>query len=373
MKWTWLLGVLLTCAMAGASVAEVPSTMTYQGVLASPSGAVVPDGAYWVRFRLYTTLAAGDTNSAIWKESVQVQTVRGIFTAVLGNSTSLASVPFDTPYWLGLSVANGAELAPRIALTASPYSLNSRGGGGGGTITGVTAGAGLSGGGTSSTVQLDVGAGTGISVAADAVSLDTGYTDGLYVNEGQANSVTGAMVTDGSLTAADLADEPGISQDKLSAASVDISSATDMVDVVTTTITTPTAGYIVVTANAQHTAVTSTASITNLTSMQIDETAGGSSEYNWHVWSGCQMCPQTSLYNAVSVHRTYYKSAGTYTFRLEARLSSTLPAGNRSFFYNPVITATFFPSSYGTVTLAPAGPERAQDGLAVPVGGGDPR
>jgi hypothetical protein len=34
-------------------------------------------------------------------------------------------LPFDKPYWLGITVENGAELAPRIALTASPYSLNS--------------------------------------------------------------------------------------------------------------------------------------------------------------------------------------------------------------------------------------------------------
>lgn len=54
-------------------------------------------------------------------------------------------------------------------------------GGGGGTITAVTAGAGLTGGGTSGAVTLDIGAGTGLSVAADNVSVNYGSTAGTAV------------------------------------------------------------------------------------------------------------------------------------------------------------------------------------------------
>jgi hypothetical protein len=50
------------------------------------------------------------------------------------------------------------------------------GGGGAGTITGVTAGSGVTGGGTSGTVTVDVGAGSGILVDADHVSIDQAYT-----------------------------------------------------------------------------------------------------------------------------------------------------------------------------------------------------
>jgi len=291
MKRIWLMGVLLTCAMAGTSLAVVPSTMTYQGVLASPSGAVVPDGDYWVRFRLYTA-ATGDTNAALWKESVQVQTVKGVFTAVLGNSESLASVPFDVPYWLGLSVADGVELAPRITLTASPYSLNSRG------VPGIAQGSGLG-------------------------------------------------------------------------ARVDITSATTMVDVVTTTITIPTAGYIVVEAAAQH-GMTGAASLPNSIIIQIDETADGSWLGAYHFVSGYSSSPGGVIFHPVSARRTYLmSSAGTYAFRLEAMLQQAQTS--QSWLWNPVITATFFPRNYGTVTTAPAGPDGAQDGAGAPLGPGGVR
>jgi len=77
-------------------------------------------------------------------------------------------------------------------------------GGGGGTITGVTAGSGLTGGGTTGNATLDVGAGTGITVAADAVALNTTFTDGQYVNVGEANSITTSMIQDATIGAVDI-------------------------------------------------------------------------------------------------------------------------------------------------------------------------
>ncbi len=74
---------------------------------------------------------------------------------------------------------------------------------GGGTITGVTAGAGLTGGGTSGTVTLDVGAGTGIQVDANTVGLADG---GVSTAKLAANAVTSGKIADGAVGTADLAD-----------------------------------------------------------------------------------------------------------------------------------------------------------------------
>ena len=75
----------------------------------------------------------------------------------------------------GSSVANGLQDPSTLEMAYADSLLAENGQGG--TITGVTAGAGLAGGGTTGTVTLDVGAGQGIEVGANAVGIaDRGVT-----------------------------------------------------------------------------------------------------------------------------------------------------------------------------------------------------
>jgi hypothetical protein len=104
------------------AVGQIPQTLSYQGVLTDAGGNPVVDGDYNLTFRLYETESGG---TAIWTEEQTTSVVNGLFNVILGKSTSYP-IAFDKPYWLGITIDSGTELLPRIELTSSAYSLNSR-------------------------------------------------------------------------------------------------------------------------------------------------------------------------------------------------------------------------------------------------------
>ena len=105
------------------SLAQVPRTISYQGVITDPSGNPKPDGNYNFTFSLYETSTGGD---AIWSETKTLTTRKGLFSTLLGDTSPFGSnVKFDKPYWLGIKVGNEDELVPRIALSSSGYSMMS--------------------------------------------------------------------------------------------------------------------------------------------------------------------------------------------------------------------------------------------------------
>jgi hypothetical protein len=123
MKKVLFLVLMLTLSLCASAAAEIPQYLSYQGVLTNASGAAVPDGRYELTFRLYLTEKNG---FPMWSEIDSVTVSKGIFNAILGGSSTLTSLLFDRPYYLGISVEGGAELEPRTLLTASAYSLNSQ-------------------------------------------------------------------------------------------------------------------------------------------------------------------------------------------------------------------------------------------------------
>lgn len=99
--------------------AEVPRTISYQGVLREAGGDVVSDGDYEMTFRLYDT---PDGPSVLWTETDTVSVSDGVFDVILGGGMPL-DLEFDEVYWLGVSVEGGVELTPRVELAASPYAF----------------------------------------------------------------------------------------------------------------------------------------------------------------------------------------------------------------------------------------------------------
>ena len=115
---------MMICLMAFVNLlpAQVPQTMSYQGILTDDTGQPVANGDYAITFRIYDVSKRG---AAIWEEIQTIPVTDGLFNAILGCSDTLF-ISFDKPYWLGISIAGGSELTPRIELTSSAYSLNAR-------------------------------------------------------------------------------------------------------------------------------------------------------------------------------------------------------------------------------------------------------
>ena len=102
--------------------AQIPRTLSYQGVLSDSSGVPKSDGSYTLTFRLYLASSGG---SAIWTETKTLNVKQGLFNTILADQTPFGdSVNFDRPYWLGIKVGTESELSPRTPLTSVAYSLN---------------------------------------------------------------------------------------------------------------------------------------------------------------------------------------------------------------------------------------------------------
>jgi hypothetical protein len=120
MRLVILVTALAVILAVSAGTAAVPQTISYQGVLRDAGGNPVADGVYSVTFRLYDVSTGG---TALWSETQTVSAANGIINATMG-ATSALTLPFDTQYWLGVSVGAEPELVPRTALASAPYALN---------------------------------------------------------------------------------------------------------------------------------------------------------------------------------------------------------------------------------------------------------
>lgn len=110
--------LLVPVALAGA-FAQMPATLSYQGIVTDDSGQPIQSGTRPMTFSLYDVETGG---SSIWSETQPaVPLSDGLFSVQLGTVTPIV-LPFDKPYWLGVNIAGSGELAPRTPLTPAPYS-----------------------------------------------------------------------------------------------------------------------------------------------------------------------------------------------------------------------------------------------------------
>ncbi|MBI3192832.1 MAG: hypothetical protein HYZ34_00020 [Ignavibacteriae bacterium] len=114
--------LILLSVLTFRSDAQIPRTISYQGVLTDNLGTPKSDGTYSFTFRLYESETGG---TAIWSETKNLEVKRGLFYTMLGSQTAFgSSVNFEKPYWLSIQLASESEMTQRMPLTSVGYSLN---------------------------------------------------------------------------------------------------------------------------------------------------------------------------------------------------------------------------------------------------------
>lgn len=390
--------------------AAAPSTLGYQGVLTDPLGNLVPDAGYDLVFTLWDAASAG--NALWTETHNAVPVAKGGFSVVLGSITPLtlefdrpmwlgikvASDPEMTPrvpltaspYALGLRlpyIAAGSEGTPLLTLqnTGSGPALralnrvevgSSAGDGvvnvyrnGSGNPVARLANGGIHGGELelydeqgfrTLLLEPDVdGVGGIVTVIGNTSETKALYLTGNHDGNGNPSlSGTGVsffqfntastgnpsvtLPTD-AISSGEVLDEPGIAQGK-NVGTFNLTGS--MTDYALVTITIPASGYVVVEGTATH-VLDCDGTNPNTASLQVDETSGGAADASHAVSSGLSG-PARSETRPLAFRRTYFKAAGTHTFRLEALAAN--PGAATNAIVNPSILARFYPTSYGGVT-----------------------
>ncbi|MBI2120512.1 MAG: hypothetical protein HYT94_02720, partial [Parcubacteria group bacterium] len=123
--------------MSTEAEAAFNKEINYQGKLTNASGVPVADGTYHMTFRLYTT-ATSATTTNIWEEDRstaagnRITITGGLFSVLLGSSTSLTNVNFNQTLYLGVEIGGSGgspswdgEMTPRKKLGAVPAAFTS--------------------------------------------------------------------------------------------------------------------------------------------------------------------------------------------------------------------------------------------------------
>lgn len=123
--WAVFLSLLI---MPIPGFSQIPKTINYQGYLTDPNNGNLPvEGTVQMTFSIYAVETSG---TPLWTEThTSVQVTAGVYNVVLGsvdpagNPLYHPSHPFDTQYYLGVTVGQDQEMTPRQRFTSVPYAF----------------------------------------------------------------------------------------------------------------------------------------------------------------------------------------------------------------------------------------------------------
>lgn len=406
MKRIAIFSIISFLLLAGSEIFAqgIPETINYQGVLKDASGNIVPDGNYNITFRLYDL-----SSTVIWMESKVVSIADGMINTRLGSVVPMSYSIFNGPLWLGITIESGSELSPRVALTSVPYSfmamnvadamvvksLNglkdnvnllagsnititpsgnnltiSATGGGGGTVTQVNTGAGLTGGPitTTGTISIPNDGITSAMLQSNSVT-SAKITDGTIVTADLGdNSVTSAKIVDGTIAAADLAsnsvttlkiadnnvtaakilDEPGYNYNNTGNSNTLYPLTASGQSFTSVTLNAPAAGFAVVYAHAD-VFITHTSGTFDNVILKVSRTSGDITSPSYgttlvRIPAAWPTAATSDIVHGISITAVFTVTAGNNTFHLNGYRSS----GASSSLLKPEIAVIFVPTRYGT-------------------------
>lgn len=125
--------------------AEAVNSLSFQARLSAVNGALVPDGHYNVKFRLYDSQSGGsplwteqyyDSNGVAAGNDNRLRVKNGYLSVSLGSVTAFPdTIEWNQELWLTMEIGGSAQTAtptydgemdPRLKLTAVPYALRAR-------------------------------------------------------------------------------------------------------------------------------------------------------------------------------------------------------------------------------------------------------
>jgi hypothetical protein len=310
--------IVLFLALAPYAALSASNLITYQGRLTDSAGISVSDSSYSITFALYADSVGG---ADLWQESDMITTSDGLFSHMLGSASALPHTIFQDNDKLYLQITvEGETSLPRTRLASVPYAQ----------VAGNLS-------------VRDVNDSIAVQTHADSHQVT------IYGHDGEISiALRGGIVgdeavelPDSAINAMEIVDEPGIAESK-SGTLTPLTTGT-MIDLVTVEITIPADGYILL--HGKCYILLSGTTGPNSARVQIDEIEGGSPQFPYYTVAGLGGYINTSTnYFPAYVTRTYFKPAGTYTFRMEGQAVDPLPAEART--WDHILTAEYYPTGY---------------------------
>ncbi len=102
----------------------ITEKINYQGKLYDNNGNVIPDDNYNFKFKLCTTLSGNVCSDNLWEEEHievnRIPTSNGLFSVLLGETTSLSAIDFNQTLYLEINIGGSADTVTPTYETLSP-------------------------------------------------------------------------------------------------------------------------------------------------------------------------------------------------------------------------------------------------------------